>query len=288
MAEKKHAIIFQNEIPKVYTKTITERLNIQTYKKEDLNEEEPKNDNENSGNNGRWAQNEHFRFLAGCLRYGNNWKKVETYVRTRTSTQIRSHAQKYLKKLEKKYIYHDLTDNQLNEISDKKNNHENSETVKDKEKDKISLEENEIDTDKGNKNEQINDLKNDEYITVDNSVKLSEEQINKLIEDLPTSDSNVEQVERIILKKFKLHKKLDDIPKPEIIKKNITKPIQTIKNNKTIFLCQKQKRQINYSNEIKNLLESNSQEDLYKLFKIYLDPKSNLYNNVMKEIEDNN
>lgn len=27
-------------------------------------------------NTGRWTQNEHFRFIKGCLLFGNNWKKV--------------------------------------------------------------------------------------------------------------------------------------------------------------------------------------------------------------------
>jgi len=27
-------------------------------------------------NNGRWNQNEHYKFLKGCLLFGNNWKKV--------------------------------------------------------------------------------------------------------------------------------------------------------------------------------------------------------------------
>lgn len=29
-------------------------------------------------NTGRWTQNEHFRFIKGCLLFGNNWKKVST------------------------------------------------------------------------------------------------------------------------------------------------------------------------------------------------------------------
>ncbi len=45
---------------------------------------------------GRWIKEEHIRFIKGCLLYGNDWKKVEKYVKTRTSTQIRSHAQKFL------------------------------------------------------------------------------------------------------------------------------------------------------------------------------------------------
>ncbi len=64
--------------------------------------------------NGRWNQEEHIRFIKGCLLYGNNWKKVKKYVKTRSSAQIRSHAQKYLIKLNKKYHNYDFGKNQLN------------------------------------------------------------------------------------------------------------------------------------------------------------------------------
>ena len=62
---------------------------------------------------GRWKQEEHFRFIKGCLLFGNNWKKVKKYVKTRSSAQIRSHAQKYLIKLNKKY-HHICFDNTEN------------------------------------------------------------------------------------------------------------------------------------------------------------------------------
>lgn len=38
---------------------------------------------------------EHVRFLEALKMFGKNWKKVEDYVATRTSTQARSHAQKF-------------------------------------------------------------------------------------------------------------------------------------------------------------------------------------------------
>ena len=56
---------------------------------------------------GRWIKEEHISFIKGCLLYGNDWKKIEKYVKTRTSTQIRSHAQKFLIKLKKKYDIYD-------------------------------------------------------------------------------------------------------------------------------------------------------------------------------------
>ena len=60
---------------------------------------------------GRWNENEHFLFLKGCLLYGNNWQKIKEILKSRSSAQIRSHAQKYMNKLEKKYISHPLYSN---------------------------------------------------------------------------------------------------------------------------------------------------------------------------------
>jgi hypothetical protein len=39
-------------------------------------------DNSNNENyrNGRWQPCEHYRFIKGCLQYGNNWKKVITFL----------------------------------------------------------------------------------------------------------------------------------------------------------------------------------------------------------------
>lgn len=33
-------------------------------------------DDDSFNKNGRWSPQEHFRFLKGCLLFGNNWKKV--------------------------------------------------------------------------------------------------------------------------------------------------------------------------------------------------------------------
>ena len=82
---------------------IQENMSIPPTPYESQIDYESKKDDSSSGHNGRWEPKEHIMFLGGCLQYGNNWKKVEAYVKTRTSTQIRSHAQKFLKKLEKKY-----------------------------------------------------------------------------------------------------------------------------------------------------------------------------------------
>jgi len=47
-----------------------------------------------------WLPEEHRRFLVGLKKYGHkNIKAIAAYVGTRSTTQVRSHAQKYMKKL---------------------------------------------------------------------------------------------------------------------------------------------------------------------------------------------
>ncbi len=82
--------------------------NIQTSSSS--NEEENNKTIENF-NNGRWTEEEHKKFLEGILEYGNEWKKVQKVIKTRSSTQARSHAQKFFLKIKKN----------LNELNSKNN-----------------------------------------------------------------------------------------------------------------------------------------------------------------------
>lgn len=45
---------------------------------------------------------EHFRFIEALQLYGKEWKRVQMHVGSRSSTQARSHAQKFFVKLDKK------------------------------------------------------------------------------------------------------------------------------------------------------------------------------------------
>lgn len=50
---------------------------------------------------GRWTHEEHQTFLQGLGTCGREWKKVASLIPTRSSAQIRSHAQKYFSKVQK-------------------------------------------------------------------------------------------------------------------------------------------------------------------------------------------
>ena len=296
--------------------------NNESIKEDNINEKLSENENkleENSnGNNGRWEKPEHLRFLAGCLLYKNNWKKVETYVKTRTSTQIRSHAQKYLKKLEKKYCSKDSknkspNDSFTDDINDfvfntkdknDKNKKENENNSNNKNNNIINNEEekkneNENDNNDVLNNETINNnidikeeknslLKIDCLETIDNKTKLSEAKIKQLVEDLNKEDFNIEIIERYIIYIFRPNKKCEDLSKPEI-KKSVSKNNNThAKASKNIFLCQKQKREVNYESKIKDLLNTNNPSDLEQLIKIYHNQNTTQERDILLYLLENN
>ena len=89
---------FNNAIHK--TKEINENnlLIDNSLNKETLSEN---NNNANKFQTGRWSQTEHQKFIEGILKYGNEWKNVQNIIKTRTSTQARSHAQKFFLRLKK-------------------------------------------------------------------------------------------------------------------------------------------------------------------------------------------
>ena len=70
---------------------------------------------------GRWTTEEHNKFIEAMFLYGNEWKRVQQHIGTRSSTQARSHAQKFFIRLKKKL----LEDNFSGDLKDKSINNRN-------------------------------------------------------------------------------------------------------------------------------------------------------------------
>ena len=95
-----------------------------------LKENENSNSNSNvyEYNSGRWLPEEHQKFIEGILKYGNEWKKVQNVIKTRSSTQARSHAQKFFLRLKRDLLPDDLSNQDklfeyiLNSCYNSKNN----------------------------------------------------------------------------------------------------------------------------------------------------------------------
>ena len=91
------------------------------YVKKTLRNKNKKINKNNNPITGRWTSREHKQFLEGLNSYGDNWKKINDIIQTRSPNQIISHAQKFYLKF--KYIKDeklgiDFTLNKINNIND--------------------------------------------------------------------------------------------------------------------------------------------------------------------------
>ena len=100
--ENNQNLLFKKHFIQPYFQLVISNENKETFlqkkKNRKLNSLSFQNNNSDSSN-GRWTKEEHNRFIEAIIKFGNDWKKVQKYVSTRTSTQARSHAQKFLLKL---------------------------------------------------------------------------------------------------------------------------------------------------------------------------------------------
>mgnify|MGYP003571359422 CR=1 FL=1 len=87
------------------------------YEQKQLNniskENENSDSNQNEYNTGRWTNEEHEKFIEGILKYGNEWKRVQSIIKTRSSTQARSHAQKFFLRMKKEISPKIISDQNL-------------------------------------------------------------------------------------------------------------------------------------------------------------------------------
>ena len=94
MINNNHQILVNSLFPnKISIQIIDSQIN-------ETNDSENKQKDSNY-NTGRWTEEEHKKFVEGILKYGNEWKKVQNVIKTRSSTQARSHAQKFFLRIKK-------------------------------------------------------------------------------------------------------------------------------------------------------------------------------------------
>jgi SHAQKYF class myb-like DNA-binding protein len=85
-------------------------MNLETYDNDqdrtltDLSSIVFEDSDEKNYRNGRWTADEHKKFLKALILFGNNWKKVQSFVTTRSPSQARSHAQKYFIRIKNKIL----------------------------------------------------------------------------------------------------------------------------------------------------------------------------------------
>ena len=188
------------KIPEFFLKKKTYRFNVEKYIEK------------NCLKTGRWSPKEHLAFLDILDKYGADWKKANALIGNRTSIQIRTHANKFFKKL-KRYKDEDLgidfTSNSIKNLNDmikhiknvnrdysvyniflinseknpfeKKKSNETEETQDKESKDDINNDNENIESDKDKKNNKGNntDIEKENNSTKEISVN-PKENINKI------------------------------------------------------------------------------------------------------------
>lgn len=83
------------------TKKVENKMSVIYYKVSKNRETKlfPYKENENLTHYGHWSNEEHQRFIEGYQKHGRKWAVIaQNYVKTRTTSQVTSHAQQYFQK----------------------------------------------------------------------------------------------------------------------------------------------------------------------------------------------
>ncbi len=223
-----------------------------------------------SFNSGRWSEEEHQKFIEGILEYGNEWKKVQKIIKTRSSTQARSHAQKFFLRI-KKSIF-EKKKNKNEEIKKGKEKNIDTEIILNYVIDIISNEK--------KKKIELTNLQKEKLISVINC-KFSNENLGNNKNDIEIdldSDKNNNEYDNLIFKNRKsLKNKIFNIKKDISHKQSIE---MSLSDNSNIYN--------NYNNN-KNIKLKNSyceKRNCYEEMKEYFVRKKSLNNNL--NINNNN
>ena len=157
---------------------------------------------ENNYYTGRWKLDEHQRFIEAIIKFGNNWRLVQKYVKTRSSTQARSHAQKFFIKLKRaKYLNKNI--NLIN--SSIKSLHELLKDLNKKDYDNVIKELNNVAFDKRNFNEKKRKSRSKSTNVNSESSELVNNSNSDLFENSyeeKSSEINYENDELLLINKF--------------------------------------------------------------------------------------
>ena len=91
--------LFQNETNNTLSIKDQENKNILCNSNTPIKKQKLQNHKNSKYAAGRWNLDEHKKFIEAIIKYGNDWKEVQKYIGTRSSSQARSHAQKFFIKL---------------------------------------------------------------------------------------------------------------------------------------------------------------------------------------------
>ena len=215
-------------------------------------------------NEGRWGENEHLRFLDAIYNYGTQWRQVQRYVSTRSSRQVRSHAQKFylkLKVFKDPELGFDFTPDRINNLTEiiniikdfeKNNNCDNILSLLNKKLSEPNFKNN------NNSHDNILNENNEEDVLVKyNSIIINNQAINE------DNDND------IMVKKHNIKNKKRKIFKTIICKrinKNKLKEINNMPENREDNYTEKDKNENKEIIENKNIYDEND----FKNNNIYL------------------
>ena len=255
-----------------------------------LKNEETENKISSKFNKGRWSLEEHKKFITGILEYGNDWRKVQKHIKTRSSTQARSHAQKFFLRI-KNYL----------KFSDKKDNI-NKENFSIKfffdmlnkfEKNQSNYEEKKLNQEQKDKLIKIlsNFSNHDESISIDSneSNNISKINLNTLdfIENQNVDESNCIEIKPKTKKKELIFKIIKHKLKRRSLSKHSSSTLSEI-SEQNFFIGNKRNDELTNlkSNNKFNNLETNIEDKVNNPFTINFDFFENHTNNNKNKIED--
>jgi len=248
-----------------------------------INDKKTENQISSKFNKGRWSLEEHKKFITGILEYGNDWRKVQKHIKTRSSTQARSHAQKFFLRIKNdlklngnKNTIFEYKENfsikfffdMLNKFEKNQSNYKEGKLNQEQKEKLIKILSNFSSYDESNSIDS-NESNNISKINI-NTLDLFENQKNNLIEIKPKIKKN-----ELIFKIIK-----DNLNRQNLSKHSSSNLSEI--SNQNCFIGNKRNEDNFNSNHKFNFLETNIEDKINNPFTINFDFFENNNNNINK------